>query len=93
MTHTYLFEDRQDSHMAVLTEGDEGKFLMDAEGEQIGIVTDVTDGVARVEPEPGIAEAWVQSLGFGDADDDDLEVHGDAVATVTDSEVRLKGDL
>jgi hypothetical protein len=79
--------------MAVLTEEDEGKFLMDAEGEQIGIVTDVTDGVAYVEPDPDIAEAWVQSLGFGDADEDDLEVHGDAVETVTEGELRLRGDL
>ena len=79
--------------MAVLTEDDEGKFLMDAEGEQIGIVTEVDDGVAHVEPDPNIGEALIQSLGFGDADEDDIEVHGDAVETVTESELRLRGEL
>ncbi len=79
--------------MTVLTESDEGKFLMDAEGEQIGIVTEVEGDVAHVEPDPSLPEAWIQSLGFGDADEDDIEVPADAVATVTDEEVRLSKDV
>ncbi|PSQ39015.1 hypothetical protein BRD13_04465 [Halobacteriales archaeon SW_5_70_135] len=90
---TYLPAGRHGSRMAVLTEDDEGKFLMDAEGEQIGIVTEVDDGVAYVEPDPDVGEALIQSLGFGDADEDDIEVHGDAVETVTESELRLRGEL
>jgi len=79
--------------MTVLTESDEGKFVMDGEGEQIGIVTEVEGDVAHVEPDPDLAEAWIQSLGFGDADEDDIEVPADAVATVTDEEVRLSKDV
>jgi len=81
--------------MTVLSVEDEGKFLMDVEGEQIGIVTEVdTDRqVAFVEPEPGVAESVVQGLGFGDADEDDIEVPADSVATVTDSELRVDRDL
>ncbi|MBV0923721.1 hypothetical protein KTS45_05850 [Halomicroarcula limicola] len=81
--------------MTVLSTTDEGKYLMDVEGEQIGIVTEVDADaqVAFVEPEPGLAEAWVQSFGYGDADEDDIKVPADAVETVTDSELRVAKDL
>ncbi|WP_324759241.1 hypothetical protein [Haloarcula montana] len=81
--------------MTVLSTNDEGKFLMDNEGEQIGIVTEVDpdEQIAYVEPEPGVTEAIVQGLGFGDADADDIEVPAESVATVTDSEIRVARDL
>jgi hypothetical protein len=81
--------------MAVLSTADEGKYLMDLNGEQIGIVTGVdTDAqVAYVEPEPDLAEAVIQGFGFGDADEDDIEVPAGAVETVTDTELRVATDL
>ncbi|GCF14018.1 hypothetical protein Harman_19530 [Haloarcula mannanilytica] len=81
--------------MAVLSTEDEGKFLMDAQGEQIGIVTEVDpeEQVAYIEPEPDLTEAWVQGLGFGDADEDDIEVAADSIETITDSELRVAVDL
>jgi hypothetical protein len=81
--------------MSILSTNDEGKYLMDAEGEQIGIVTEVDpeNNVAYVEPDPNLTEAWVQSLGYGDADEDDIEVPGGSVDTVTDTELRVPKDL
>ncbi|MFK8213138.1 hypothetical protein [Haloferax volcanii] len=81
--------------MSVLSTADEGKFLMDEEAEQIGIVTEIdTDAqIAYVEPDPDIAEAVVQGLGFGDADGDDIEVPAESVETVTDTELRVAKDL
>lgn len=81
--------------MTVLSTEDEGKFLMDIEGEQIGIVTEVDpdEQVAFVEPEPGIGESVIQGFGFGEADEDDIEVPADTVETVTDSELRVAEDL
>ncbi|WP_424001069.1 hypothetical protein ACOZ4I_15370 [Haloarcula salina] len=81
--------------MSVLSTEDEGKFLMDAQGEQIGIVTEVDPKaqIAYVEPEPNLTEAWIQGLGFGDADEDDIEVAGDAIETITDTELRVAVDL
>jgi hypothetical protein len=81
--------------MSILSTSDEGKYLMDAEGEQIGIVTEVDpdENVAYVEPDPDLTEAWVQSLGYGDADDDDIEVPGESVDTITDTELRVPRDL
>lgn len=81
--------------MTVLSKTDEGKFLMDVRGEQIGIVTEVDPEiqVAWVDPEPSLTNAWVQSLGYGSAGDDDIRVPSDTIATVTDSELRVFADL
>ncbi|RQH00787.1 hypothetical protein [Natrarchaeobius oligotrophus] len=81
--------------MSVLSTEDEGKFLMDVRGEQIGIVTEVDpiEQVAYVDPEPSLTNAWLQSLGRGDAGDDDLEIPSENVATITDSEIRVDADL
>jgi hypothetical protein len=81
--------------MTVLSTADEGKVLMDIEGEEIGIVTDVDpdEQIAYVELDPGIGEAVVQGLGYGDADEDDIEVPASTVATVTDTELRVEADL
>ena len=81
--------------MTVLSTADEGKFLMDVEGEEIGVVTEVDteEQVAYVEPNPGIGEAVLQGFGFGEADEDDIEVPAESVATVTDTEIRVDVDL
>jgi len=81
--------------MTVLSTADEGKVLMDTEAEEIGVVTEVDtdEQVAYVEPDPGLAEAMLQGLGFGDADEDDIAVPADSVATVTDTEIRVDIDL
>jgi hypothetical protein len=81
--------------MTVLATTDEGKVLIDVEGEEIGIVTgvDPEEQVAHVEPDPSVGEAVIQGFGFGDVDDDDIEVPADSVATVTDSELRVDIDL
>jgi sporulation protein YlmC with PRC-barrel domain len=81
--------------MAVLSTEDEGKFLMDIEGEQIGIVSDVDteEQVAYVDPDAGIAEAWIESFGYGNAEEDDIRVPATSVETVTDSELRVATDL
>ncbi len=81
--------------MSVLSTEDEGKFLMDVRGEQIGIVTEVDpiEQVAYVDPEPTLTNAWIQSLGRGGAGEDDLEIPSDNIETITDSEVRVDADL
>jgi hypothetical protein len=79
--------------MATLSEDDEGKFLVDATGEQLGIVTEVEGNTAWVDPDPGIAESWMEALGWSDADEDDFTVNGDAIDEVTDDELRVYADL
>ncbi|WP_336327210.1 hypothetical protein [Halovenus sp. HT40] len=81
--------------MTVLSTQDEGKVLIDIEGEEIGVVTDVDphEQVAFVDPDPSVANSVIQGLGFGDAGEDDIEVPADSVATITDTELRVARDL
>jgi hypothetical protein len=79
--------------MATLTTEDEGKVLVDSDGEEFGVVTAVENGTAYVDPDPSIAEAVAQAFGWGDAGDDDIEVPPEAVDTVTDEEIRVSRSL
>lgn len=79
--------------MATLTTEDEGKVLVDSEGEEFGVVTAVKDGTAYVDPDPSITDAVIQALGWGGSDDDDIEVPPEAVDTVTDEEIRVSRSL
>jgi hypothetical protein len=79
--------------MATITGEDKGKVLVDTEGEEFGVVTDVEDNVAYVDPDPGIGEAVLAVLGRADRDDDALVVEGEIVETVTEEEIRLSGDV
>lgn len=79
--------------MVTLKEEDEGKVLVDAAGEELGVVTEVVDNVAYVDPDPGVGEAVIAALGRADANADDLAVEGEIVEAVTDEEIRLPEDV
>jgi sporulation protein YlmC with PRC-barrel domain len=81
--------------MTVLSTQDEGKILIDIEGEELGVVTEVDpqEQVAFIDPDPSVANSVIQGLGFGDAGEDDIEVPANSVETVTDTELRVARDL
>lgn len=74
----------------IITADDEGKRVVNATGDEIGMITEVDGDIASVDPDPGLAETISSKLGWSDADDEDFELHSDHVRTVTDKEVRLK---
>lgn len=79
--------------MVTLKEEDEGKVLVDAAGEELGVVTEVVNNVAYVDPNPGVGEAVMAAFGRADANADDLAVEGEIVEAVTDEEIRLPEDV
>lgn len=76
-----------------LTDDEEGKTVVDASGEELGLITAVENDTAAVDPNPDLAESITARLGWGSGDEDDYTVHGDAVGEVTDDEVRLRDDI
>lgn len=70
------------------TEEDEGKAVI-ADGQEVGVVIEVEEGRAYVEPDPSIAQSLAAKLGWGEADQDAYPIYEDAVAAVTDDEIRL----
>lgn len=72
-----------------LSERDEGKTVVNADGEEVGMISAFRGGTAYVDPDPGIADSVRSKLGWSDVDDDDYPLANDHVETVTDDEVRL----
>jgi hypothetical protein len=47
-----------------VTSADEGKTVVDAEGNTVGRVVDVERGIAYVDPEPDVTEPLMSKLGW-----------------------------
>ena len=75
---------------ANFTDDDEGKDVVNAEGEKIGVVTEVSGGNLHVEPDPGITDTIKSTLGWGDADDATHRLDENHVEEVTDDEIRVQ---
>ena len=73
-----------------VTDDDEGKRVVNASGTEIGMVSTVRNGVAHVEPDPGITDTIRSKLGWGKADEGDYALDEKQIDTVTDDEIRLK---
>lgn len=76
-----------------ITEEDEGKTIVNADEEKVGIVTGVRGGTAYVDPDPGLTESITSKLGWEDVDTEDYPLEADRVEEVTDDEIRLTRDL
>ena len=76
-----------------ITDDDEGKRVVNATGEKVGMVTGVRAGTAYVDPDPGITDSIRSKLGWGDVDQGDFALQESRIDTITDDEIRLKGNL
>jgi hypothetical protein len=72
------------------TDDDEGKKVINADGETVGLVSEVTHGTAYVDPDPGITDKLMSKLGWSDRDDDDYPLQENAVDRVDDDAVHLR---
>lgn len=73
-----------------LTEEDEGKTVVNADGTTVGIVAEVEHGTAQVDPDPDLTDRIETKLGWGDADKGTYAVQDAEIDEITDDEVRLK---
>ena len=73
-----------------LTEKDEGKTVLDADGETIGMISGFRGGKAYVNPDPGITDQVMSRLGWENVDEDDYALDSDMVAQISDDEVHLR---
>ncbi|TYL39197.1 hypothetical protein CV102_07885 [Natronococcus pandeyae] len=74
---------------ADFTEDDAGKRVVNAEGDEIGILEEVERGTAYVNPDPGLTDTIKSKLGWGDTDEETYRLDADRVDSITDDEVRL----
>jgi len=74
------------------TEDDEGKTVVNADGDEIGMVVAVESGQTYVDPHPSITDRIRTALGWGDHDEDTYPVETDQVARIDDDRVVLSVD-
>ena len=72
------------------TGDDEGKKVINADGETVGMITEVEHGTAYVDANPGLGEKLMAKLGWSDRDDDDYPLQENSVSRVDDDGVHLK---
>lgn len=72
-----------------VTEEDEGKPVVTADGEELGMIEEVRGTTAYVNPEPGLVDRLKSKLGWGDADEGDYTIDETNIARITDDEVEL----
>jgi hypothetical protein len=72
-----------------ITDEDEGKRVVDATGNNVGIVKTVEHGTAYVDPDPGITDSVMSKLGWGDTEEETYPLDSGNVDEITDDEVRL----
>ncbi|GAB7009469.1 PRC-barrel domain containing protein [Halorubrum trueperi] len=73
-----------------ISDDDKGKRVVNSSGQKIGMITEVKNGNAYVDADPGIADSIRSKLGWGDADADDYRLESRRIADINDDEVRLK---
>lgn len=78
---------------AAFGEDDVGKSVVNASGEEVGMVTAVEHGTAHVTPDPGITDSIKAALGWEGTGEDAYPLQEGSVERVTDDEIRLSGDL
>ncbi|PCR90813.1 hypothetical protein [Natrinema ejinorense] len=75
------------------TDDDVGKRVVNADGDEVGMVAAVEHGTAHVEPDPGITDSIKATLGWSDSGADTYPLQEEAVSRVTDDEIHLEHDL
>jgi len=76
-----------------LTERDEGKTVVNADGETIGMISGFRGGNAYVDPDPGITDQILSTLSWQNVDEDDYVLDSAQVERITDEEVHLTRGL
>lgn len=77
---------------ATLSETDEGKTVVDADGTEIGMVTDVTADGIEVQPDPSLVDRVKATLDWGDRPENVYRIDVDRIDRITGSEIELRAD-
>lgn len=73
-----------------LTEQDEGKRIVTSDGNELGEIMAVRDGIPYIDPDPDMAKHLKGKFDVGDVDEESYPLETADVAEVTDGEVRLR---
>lgn len=66
-----------------------GKQVVDTVGREIGLVAELRQGTAYIDPDPGIVDRLRVRLGIGSAGPNAVPLHEDRITSVTDAAIRI----
>lgn len=75
-----------------VTDDEATKAVVDGAGNHIGIVREVEDGTAHVDPDPDLNNELKTKLGWGSETRTTYPLRNDAIDEITDDEIRLQPD-
>ncbi len=75
-----------------LSADDQGKDVVDERGETIGIITEVDEGMAYVDPQPGVTDRLKARLDWGGHSDDEYPIEPAQITEITDDEIVIRGE-
>lgn len=75
---------------ARFTDEDEGKRVVNADGDEVGIIKSVEGGTAYVDPDPNIADSFKSAIGWADADEETYALNENNVEAITDREIQVR---
>ncbi|MFP8954117.1 hypothetical protein ACLI4Z_14285 [Natrialbaceae archaeon A-arb3/5] len=81
-----------DAPTPALSTDDQGKEVVDSAGQQIGIVAEVEDETAYIDPEPGLTDRLKARLNWGGHDDDEYPVESTEIREITDDELVVESE-
>ncbi|EJN61438.1 hypothetical protein [Halogranum rubrum] len=73
-----------------ITDDEVGKKVIAADGDEIGLVTEVRHGTAYVDADPSLTDKLMSKLGWEHTDDDAYPLQKSEIETITDDEIRLR---
>ena len=76
-----------------ITQDEEGKPVVDADGNDIGVIAAVQGGTAHVNIDPGLAETVKAQLGWDEASGDTYPIQPEMIASISTNEVQLQHRL
>jgi hypothetical protein len=74
---------------STINDSDQGKRVVNSNGDEIGIVVEVKNNTAHVTPDPGLTDRIRAKLGWDEDDTDTYALPERSVETITDDEIRL----
>lgn len=77
---------------AEITTDERAKRVISEDGTELGIVDDVEDGTAYVDPDPEIPGELKSKLGWGGDERSTYPLRNDAIDMVTDDEIQLRAE-
>ncbi|WP_254862890.1 PRC-barrel domain containing protein [Halovivax gelatinilyticus] len=76
---------------ASFSDDDVGKTVVNASGEEVGLVSAVEHDTLRVKPDPGITDSIKAALGWEGTSENTYPLQEESIDRITDDEIRLTG--